>query len=183
MRPSIEPQGHETQPPSRFTEASLVKRLEELGVGRPSTYASIINRIQDVGYVWKKGMALVPTWTAFALVALMEQHFGDLVDYAFTARMEDDLDAIARGDRDMVPYLSMFYWGTEGPIDVDRLNGSGLKAMVTGPTRARRGRSTRFPSITTPTAYRSWLELAGMGLLSSVVKTAHRSPMMCPPTS
>ena len=84
-----------TSPPARFTEASLVKRLEELGIGRPSTYASIMQTIQDRGYVWKKGTALVPTWTAFAVVRLLEQHFTDLVDYAFTARMEDDLDEIA----------------------------------------------------------------------------------------
>ena len=89
------PQAHDTQPPARFTEASLVKRLEELGVGRPSTYASIITTIQDRGYVWKKGSALVPTFTAFAVITLLEQHFPDLVDYAFTARMEDELDDIA----------------------------------------------------------------------------------------
>ena len=96
---SIEPKGHETQPPARFTEASLVKRLEELGVGRPSTYASTIKTIQDREYVWKKGTALVPSFKAFAVVNLLEQHFPDLVDYAFTARMEDDLDEIAGGDR------------------------------------------------------------------------------------
>ena len=91
----LEPKGHTTTPPARYTEASLVKRLEELGIGRPSTYASIMQTIQDRGYVWKKGQALVPTWTAFAVVNLLEQHFDDLVDYAFTATMEDDLDAIA----------------------------------------------------------------------------------------
>ena len=85
---------------ARFTEASLVKRLEELGVGRPSTYASIIGTIQDRGYVWKKGSALVPSFTAFSVVTLLEQHFPDLVDYAFTARMEDDLDEIAGGTQD-----------------------------------------------------------------------------------
>ena len=92
---SLTPNGHTTSPPARYTEASLVKRLEELGIGRPSTWASIIQTIQDRGYVWKKGQALVPTWTAFAVVSLLEQHFDDLVDYAFTARIEDDLDAIA----------------------------------------------------------------------------------------
>jgi DNA topoisomerase-1 len=107
----IEVKGHETQPPSRFTEASLVKRLEELGVGRPSTYASIIATIQDRGYVWKRGSALVPSFTAFAVVGLLERHFGDLVDYAFTARMEDDLDGIASGDREAVPWLTHFYFG------------------------------------------------------------------------
>ncbi len=110
---AIEPKGHETSPPPRFTEASLVKKLEELGVGRPSTYASIMNTIEDRGYVWKKGSALVPTGVAFALVTLLEQHFGDLVDYTFTARMEDDLDAIANGDGEMVPWLADFYFGPQ----------------------------------------------------------------------
>jgi len=125
-------EGHSTQPPARFTEASLIKRLEELGVGRPSTYASIMNTILDRGYVWKKGTALVPTWTAFAVVKLMEERFGNLVDYAFTARMEDDLDAIANGDKEMVPWLSKFYWGTDGPIPPGgpQGGGSGLHAMV-----------------------------------------------------
>ncbi len=96
---SLDPKGHTTTPPPRYTEASLVKRLEELGIGRPSTWASIIQTIQDRGYVWKKGQALVPTWTAFAVVSLLEQHFDELVDYAFTARVETDLDAIANGDQ------------------------------------------------------------------------------------
>jgi DNA topoisomerase-1 len=107
----LEVKAHETQPPARFTEASLVKRLEELGVGRPSTYASIIATIQDRGYVWKRGSALVPSFTAFAVVGLLERHFGDLVDYAFTARMEDDLDEIANGDEEAIPWLSRFYFG------------------------------------------------------------------------
>jgi len=118
----MEVKAHETQPPSRFTEASLVKRLEELGVGRPSTYASIIATIQDRGYVWKRGSALVPSFTAFAVVGLLERHFGDLVDYAFTARMEDDLDGIASGDREAVPWLTSFYFGN-GQV--------GLHAVVT----------------------------------------------------
>ena len=94
---SLTPNGHTTTPPARYTEASLVKRLEELEIGRPSTWASIIQTIQDRGYVWKKGQALVPTWTAFAVVGLLEQHFTDLVDYELTAKMDDDLDAIANG--------------------------------------------------------------------------------------
>jgi DNA topoisomerase I len=106
--------GHETKPPARFTEASLVRRLEELGVGRPSTYASILSTIQDRGYVWKKGSALVPTWTAFATASLLEAHFPTLVDYEFTARMEDELDRIAAGDEESVPWLSRFYFGEEG---------------------------------------------------------------------
>jgi DNA topoisomerase-1 len=118
---AIEPKGHETKPPARFTEASLIKRLEELEIGRPSTYASIISTIQDRGYVYKKGSALVPTFTAFAVVALMEQHFADLVDLAFTARMEDDLDQIANGDREAIPWLKSFYFGNGHP---------GLKNLV-----------------------------------------------------
>jgi DNA topoisomerase-1 len=112
---SLEPQGHSTTPPPRYTEASLVKRLEELGIGRPSTWASIIQTIQDRGYVWKRAQALVPTWTAFAVTGLLEQHFEDLVDYAFTARVETDLDAIAAGDRKKDQWLSEFYFGRGGP--------------------------------------------------------------------
>src|SRR5207302_135897 len=107
----LEPKGHQTQPPPRFTEASLVKALEEMGVGRPSTYASIIGTIQDRGYVWKKGSALVPSFVAFSVVTLLEQHFADLVDYAFTARMEDDLDGIANGAQEAIPWLRRFYFG------------------------------------------------------------------------
>jgi len=124
--------GHETQPPPRFTEASLVKRLEELGVGRPSTYASIISTIQDRGYVWKKGSALVPSFTAFAVVTLLEQHFSDLVDYAFTARMEEELDEIASGETDMEPWLAKFYFGVRDVRagDVEPAGGVGLKPLV-----------------------------------------------------
>ncbi len=107
-------EGHATQPPRRYNEASLVQKLEELGVGRPSTYASILSTIQDRGYVWKKGGALIPSFTAFAVVTLLEQHFPNLVDYAFTARMEDDLDRIAAGDEDRVPWLTRFYLGGSG---------------------------------------------------------------------
>ena len=103
--------GHSTQPPARYTEASLVKALEEMGVGRPSTYASIIGTIQNRGYVWKKGTALIPSFVAFAVIGLLEQHFGDLVDYEFTARMEDDLDSIAAGQAQSVPWLRRFYFG------------------------------------------------------------------------
>ncbi|HET9954725.1 MAG TPA: type I DNA topoisomerase, partial [Polyangiaceae bacterium] len=105
------PRGHQTQPPARFTEASLVRRLEELGVGRPSTYASIMDTIQGRGYVWKKGTALVPSFKAFAVTRLLEQHFGNLVDYEFTARMEDELDGIANGQTESVPWLKRFYFG------------------------------------------------------------------------
>ena len=126
----LEPEGHETAPPARFTEASLVKKLEELGVGRPSTYASIMGTIQDRGYVWKKGSALVPTLTAFSVVTLLEEHFTDLVDYAFTARMEDDLDEIANGIQEAVPWLSRFYFGDEPTAGNGQVDRPGLKEMV-----------------------------------------------------
>ncbi len=107
----LEPQGHETSPPARYTEATLVRTLEELGIGRPSTYASILGTILDRGYVFKRGTALVPAFLAFSVVALLEQHFGRLVDYDFTARMEDDLDRIAAGDEQRVEWLGRFYFG------------------------------------------------------------------------
>ncbi|WP_308796846.1 type I DNA topoisomerase [Agromyces silvae] len=107
----LEAKGHETSPPPRYTEASLVKRLEELGIGRPSTFASIISTILDRGYVSQRGQALVPSWTAFSVVRLLEEHFGDLVQYDFTAEMEDDLDRIASGEADRVDWLNEFYFG------------------------------------------------------------------------
>ncbi len=108
---ALEPQGHETSPPARYTEATLVRTLEELGIGRPSTYASILGTILDRGYVFKRGTALVPAFLAFSVVNLLEQHFGRLVDYDFTARMEDDLDRIAAGDEQRVAWLGRFYFG------------------------------------------------------------------------
>jgi DNA topoisomerase-1 len=118
---SLEAQGHETNPPSRYTEATLVRTLEELGIGRPSTYASILGTILDRGYVFKKGTALVPSFLAFSVVTLLEQHFGQLVDYDFTARMEDELDRIASGDEERTPWLHRFYFGA---------NGDGLQSLV-----------------------------------------------------
>jgi len=109
----MEAAGHDTQPPARYTEASLVRRLEQLGVGRPSTYSSIMGTITDRGYVWKRGSALVPSFTAFSVVNLLERHFPKLVDYAFTAEMEDDLDRIAAGLQEQVPWLQRFYFGGE----------------------------------------------------------------------
>jgi DNA topoisomerase-1 len=123
----IEAQSHSTSPPARYTEASLVKQLEELGIGRPSTYASILGTIQDRGYVFKRGTALVPSFTAFAVVGLMEQHFGRLVDYGFTASMEDDLDAIANGSAQSATWLSRFYFGDETSTEADP---HGLKQLV-----------------------------------------------------
>jgi DNA topoisomerase-1 len=125
--PAIDPVGHTTQPPARYTEASLVKRLEELGIGRPSTYASIMQTIQDRGYVWKKGQALVPSWSAFAVVQLLEGHFTDEVDYSFTARMESDLDEIATGSRSRVPFLQAFWFGS-GNGDAEGT--TGLTALI-----------------------------------------------------
>ena len=107
----IEADGHTTSPPARFTEPSLVKQLEELGIGRPSTYSSIMKTIVDRGYVWKKGSALVPTWTAFAVIGLLERYFARLVDYNFTASVENDLDAIANGTESRVEWLRRFYFG------------------------------------------------------------------------
>src|SRR5690349_6323026 len=111
---TLEPHGHETNPPARYTEATLVRTLEELGIGRPSTYASILGTILDRGYVFKKGTALVPSFLAFSVVALLEQHFGRLVDYGFTASMEDDLDRIAAGDQQRLEWLQRFYFGEDG---------------------------------------------------------------------
>ena len=105
---------HATRPPSRYTEASLIKELEDREIGRPSTYASIIGTILDRGYVFKKGTALVPSFLAFAVVNLLVQHFSQLVDYAFTAQMEDALDEIARGEAERVPWLRRFYFGPDG---------------------------------------------------------------------
>ncbi|MDX2381273.1 MAG: type I DNA topoisomerase [Acidimicrobiia bacterium] len=136
---TIEPNGHHTTPPARYTEASLVKRLEELGIGRPSTWASILQTVQDRGYVWKKGQALIPTWTAFAVVRLLEEHFDNLVDYDFTASIDTDLDAIARGDRSKDKWLKRFYFGDLGDGDTEEISAEagvgddallGLKRLV-----------------------------------------------------
>ena len=120
----LAPAEHSTRPPARYTEASLVKELEDREIGRPSTYATIIGTILDRGYVFKKGTALVPSFLAFAVVTLLERHFGQLVDYEFTARMEDVLDEIARGEAERVPWLRRFYFGGDGDDD------PGLKSLV-----------------------------------------------------
>ena len=117
----LRPDGHETRPPARYTEASLVKALEDRGIGRPSTYAAIMGTILDRGYVFKKGTALVPTFTAFAVTQLLEQHYASLVDYEFTARMEDDLDRIAAGDEERVAWLTRFYRGDGGDPGLQQL--------------------------------------------------------------
>ena len=129
----MEPKSHTTQPPNRYSEASLTRALEEMGIGRPSTYASIIDTILARDYVFKlkRGNVLVPTWTAFAVSQLLEAHLPDLVDYQFTAEMEDELDAISRGEMNHLDYLRMFYFGNEHP---------GLKQLL-----ARQGGRDRRP--------------------------------------
>ncbi|OAN42470.1 type I DNA topoisomerase [Mycolicibacterium iranicum] len=124
--------GHTTSPPARYTEASLIKALEDLGIGRPSTYSSIIKTIQDRGYVHKKGSALVPSWVAFAVIGLLEQHFGRLVDYDFTAAMEDELDEIAAGNERRTNWLNNFYFGGEHGVDGSIARAGGLKKLVGG---------------------------------------------------
>jgi DNA topoisomerase-1 len=163
----LEPQGHETSPPARYTEATLVRTLEELGIGRPSTYASILGTILDRGYVFKRGTALVPAFLAFSVVGLLEQHFGRLVDYDFTARMEDDLDRIAAGDEHRVEWLGRFYFGDGsgglhelvsdlGAIDAREINsleiGEGVVLRVGryGPYLERDGRRASVPDELAP---------------------------------
>ena len=164
---ALEPQGHETTPPPRYTEATLVRALEERGIGRPSTYAAIIGTILDRGYVFKKDSALVPTFLAFAVVGLLEQHFGRLVDYDFTARMEDDLDRIAAGDEERVQWLRRFYYGNGdeglkdlvsdlGGIDAREVSsieiGDGIVVRVGryGPYLERDGRRASVPAQVVP---------------------------------
>jgi DNA topoisomerase I len=164
---ALEPQGHETSPPARYTEATLVRTLEELGIGRPSTYASILGTIIDRGYVFKRGTALVPAFLAFSVVALLEQHFGRLVDYDFTARMEDDLDRIAAGDEHRVEWLGRFYFGEGdgglqelvsdlGAIDAREINsleiGDGIVLRVGryGPYLERDGQRASVPDELAP---------------------------------
>jgi len=121
---SVRADGHVTSPPARYTEASLVAAMEEMGIGRPSTYAATIATIQDRGYVRKRSSALVPTWLAFAVTQLLERHFPQLVDYEFTARMEEDLDEIARGDQGRVDWLTRFYFGDQAA------SAEGLRELV-----------------------------------------------------
>jgi DNA topoisomerase I len=164
---TLEPQGHETSPPARYTEATLVRTLEELGIGRPSTYASILGTILDRGYVFKRGTALVPAFLAFSVVGLLEKHFGRLVDYDFTASMEDDLDRIAAGDEHRVEWLGRFYFGDGagglhelvsdlGAIDAREINsleiGDGIVLRVGryGPYLERDGQRASVPEELAP---------------------------------
>jgi DNA topoisomerase-1 len=121
---------HTTQPPARYTEASLTQALEERGIGRPSTYASIIDTILRRDYVFKKGNALVPSWTAFAVIQLMEDHFPSLVDYQFTADMEDYLDQISRNEKENLTYLQEFYFGDDVNEQDAAPGGIGLKPLI-----------------------------------------------------
>jgi DNA topoisomerase-1 len=139
----VDAKGHETSPPPRYTEASLVKALEELGIGRPSTYAAILSTIMDRGYVSQRGQALVPNWIAFSVVRLLEDHFSELVEYDFTASMEEDLDEIAAGRRDRLDWLTSFYFGKDahkglrqvidnlGEIDAREINSVHLTDDIT----------------------------------------------------
>ncbi len=133
----VEPKGHTTAPKPRFTEATLVKALEEKGIGRPSTFASIIDVILNRGYVTKRGQALIPSWLAFSVVRLLEEHFADLVDYDFTAALEDDLDAIARGEQKRADWLKDFYFGSEDQVGlrniVDNLGEIDARALNSTP--------------------------------------------------
>jgi len=164
---ALEPQGHETSPPARYTEATLVRTLEELGIGRPSTYASILGTILDRGYVFKRGTALVPAFLAFSVVGLLEKHFSRLVDYDFTASMEDDLDRIAAGDEQRVDWLGRFYFGDGtsglhdlvsdlGAIDAREINsleiGDGIVLRVGryGPYLERDGQRASVPEEMAP---------------------------------
>src|SRR6195952_5075162 len=126
----LTPGGHSTTPPARYTEPSLIKALEELGIGRPSTYTSIIRTITERGYAWRKGQALVPSWIAFPVVGLPEQHFSRLVDYDFPAAMEDELDAIAEGRLGRTAWLSTFYFGGDVGPEGSVSRSGGLKKLV-----------------------------------------------------
>lgn len=156
----VEAKGHETTPAARYTEASLVKKLEELGIGRPSTYASIISTITDRGYVTPRGQALVPNWIAFSVVRLLEEFFSDLVEYDFTAEMEDDLDRIAGGTADRVDWLTSFYFGSDkhrglrqvvdnlGEIDAKSINSIHIVDDIT----LRIGKYGPYLEVANPTA-------------------------------
>ena len=165
--------------PSRYTEPSLVKALEDLGIGRPSTYASIIKTIQDRGYVWKKGAALVPSWVAFAVVGLLEHHFGRLVDYHFTAAMEDELDAIASGSQQRTDWLvGVLLRGGAGQRGVGGALGRAEEARRASTSR----RSTPARSTPSRCSTTSWCGWGGTGRTWSGCATASRNAPTCPTT-
>ena len=161
---SLAPAEHATRPPARYTEASLIKELEDRAIGRPSTYASIMGTILDRGYVFKRGTALVPSFLAFAVVTLLEQHFEHLIDYDFTAQMEEALDEIARGEAERVPWLRRFYFGAEGE--------EGLKELVSdlSDIDARAISSFRWPAPT------SWSGSAGTARTWNATASGPTSP-------
>ena len=170
-RPRSSRRAHSTTPPARYTEASLVKELEERGIGRPSTYAAIIGTILDRGYVRKQGRRSCPTFLAFAVVNLLERHFAQLVDYEFTARMEDDLDGIASGDEERTAWLQRFYFGTDG--DGPARSSSKANSATSTPARSTRSRSATASSCAS----------AGTGRTSSAATSARRCPPKSHPTS
>ncbi len=143
---ALEPKSHTTMPPSRYSEAALTKVLTDKGIGRPSTYASIIETILNRNYVFKKGGALVPTWVAFAVCRLMEEHLPDLINYDFTAQMEDQLDAISRGELKYLDYLTHFYFGDQQ----SDLNSAGLKALLENKTEQIDARQINSIPVETP---------------------------------
>ena len=186
---AFEPGSHTTQPPARYTEASLVKAMEELGVGRPSTYASVIATILDRGYVWKKGTALVPSFTAFAVVGLLERYFGNLVDYGFTASMEDDLDEIAAGTRGGIaladPLLLRLEWARWGQRARRRRRlgrSQGLRRHASERDRCSRDQ-LHPPRATGATVSRLWPGSVATARTSSTARIAPRSPTTWRPTS
>ncbi len=147
----IDAKSHTTQPPARFSEASLTRTLEEKGIGRPSTYASIIDTIQKRDYVYKKGNALVPSWTAFSVIRLLETHLGALVDYEFTAQMEDFLDTISRKEAERLEYLKRFYFGDESSAPIDGRESIALKKRLEAKVEEIDPRVTAMFSMGTPT--------------------------------
>ena len=160
---------HTTQPPARYSEAALTRALEEMGIGRPSTYASIIDTILAREYVFKKGNALVPTWVAFSVAQLLTDHLPNLVDYKFTAQMEDDLDAISRGESAQLDYLRVFYFGNGKPglkqllaNKSEEIDARDISRIRIGPARgARAGFRACRPLWTVPRARRAAGNSAG----------------------
>ncbi len=178
---SAEAKGHDTQPPDRYSEATLIKKLEDLGIGRPSTYASVMKTIDRRGYVWKKGKSLVPAFRAFAVVNLLQIYFADLVDYQFTAAMEDQLDEIAQGTQDLEPWLQRFYFGD--PNATTELAKAGLEKMTHERTSSTSPPSTPLRWAWHPTAWRSVFALAVTAPTSSTGRTGVSIPEATEPDS
>ena len=166
--------GHETRPPARYTEPSLVAKLEELEIGRPSTYATIIRTITARDYVFKKGTALVPTWLAFAVTRLLEEHFPKLVDYAFTAEMEEVLDQIADGHAERLRVLTDFYFGSDDREGPHRLVSSSVRSTLVSSRRSRSLILTRYRRAPP----RSWSESAATAPMSRMRRVAAPMSLM-----